>query len=135
VCLAVRAAPVVLTVARSEREGQLRQQVAREALAGRGLGADFDLLVGSEIRAVVLHVARWRACPLVILERQGCPSWWRWLRGGTTEWFLNRTEAQAFLAIPATAAALKSPAVVLQRSEPAARETSVPAAGLAQQVV
>jgi hypothetical protein len=103
-CRSFRAAPVVLTVARSERAGQLRQHAVRAALAVHGLDADFDLVIGSEARAAAVSVARWRRCQLIVMERPGSPPWWRWPRATTMEWFMNQVESPAVLAISAVGA-------------------------------
>jgi hypothetical protein len=120
---------IVLTVARTERAARLRQATARETLAGAGLDADFDFLVGAEVRGAVASIARWRRCQLVVMRRQDCPPWWRWLRDPHAEWMMNLTESLSFLSLPGTAASvLPAPTPVVA---PAPREPSfapVPAA-------
>jgi hypothetical protein len=99
-CRSFRAAPVVLTVARSERAAQLRQHAARAALAEHGLDADFDFVIGSDVHTAVVSVARWRRCQLIVMERHDSPPWWRWLRATSAEWFMDLVEAPTFLAMP-----------------------------------
>lgn len=98
-CAELGARAVVLTVARSERLALQQQQAAREALACCALRADFDLLVGTDVRAAVAHVARWRGCRLVLMQQQDTPAWWRWLRGGTAERLLDLTHTISVLAL------------------------------------
>jgi hypothetical protein len=66
------------------------------------LAADFDFLVGAEARTAVAGVARWRRCQLVIVKRQDCASWWRWLRGSRTDWIMSLMGSFSFLSLPGT---------------------------------
>jgi nucleotide-binding universal stress UspA family protein len=99
-CRACRTSLVVLTVARSERAAQIRQQTAIEALSGCGVEVDFDLVVGSEVRTAVAHVARWRRCQLVVMRRHQGRAWWRWLRGRPTELVMEVANSLSFLTLP-----------------------------------
>jgi hypothetical protein len=63
-CAAFQASLVVLTVARSERKAQRRQQSVREALAGQDVAVDFDFVAGAETALAVAQVALWRRCQL-----------------------------------------------------------------------
>lgn len=94
------AAPVVLTVARSERAARSRQQLIRRALGCCDLTVDIDFVVGSEVRAAVAHVARWRRSQLVVMEQQSAPGWWRWLRGNPMERLMDGLDSLAFLSLP-----------------------------------
>ncbi len=114
------ARPVVLTVARSERTAQVREQAARAALAGAGPGCDFDRVVGAEVRDAVARVARWRRCHAVILEHPAARPWWRWWRSGTLEVLLDVVEPFALLALPEAGAL--APAPVGSPPPPAPRE-------------
>jgi hypothetical protein len=67
-CAAFQASLVVLTVARSERNAQRRQQSVREALAGEDVAVDFDFVAGAETASAVAQVALWRRCQLVACE-------------------------------------------------------------------
>jgi len=100
VCRLLGVRPVVLTVGRSERVARLQEQRARRTLGGNGIEGEFDYLVGPEIGAAVAGVARWRRCPLVMIEHEVDLSWWRWLRGRPSEELLKITDNLAFLALP-----------------------------------
>ncbi len=99
-CQALGAEPVVLTVGRSEGEAWCRQQAAEAVFAGRRLAADFDLLVGCDVRTAVAAVARWRHCSHVFVERRGTGPWLRWLRGDTLGRLLGLSDSLALLALP-----------------------------------
>jgi K+-sensing histidine kinase KdpD len=100
ICRAFEVVPVVLTLARSEREAELRQRLAEERLAAHTLPADFDYLVGRDPGPVVADVARWRRCSHVFVERPR-PSFWRgWLHDSLLEQLLVRSETSAVLALP-----------------------------------
>jgi hypothetical protein len=121
-CRRLRLKAVVLTVARSERHGRLRQENLQKALAaGPETDCDWDLLIGEEIRRAVSHVARWRRCQLVMAERPAAPPWWRWWHGGFAEKLVGLAGELSCLALPGTAAhgALEAPG--LSRTESAPR--------------
>jgi nucleotide-binding universal stress UspA family protein len=99
-CRWVRAEPVVLTVARTEREGRRLQQPARAAFADHGQVANFDLLIGAEVAEAAARVARWRQCQLLVMGRYGRPSWARWFGGSTTESLIALADSLAVLTIP-----------------------------------
>jgi hypothetical protein len=96
---------VVLTIAVSERQARHDEQLARETLTGLGLSCDFDFVAGSDVRAAVAGVARWRRCQLVVVNRDGEASWWRWLRSSTFERLIKLTERLAYLSFTPAAAA------------------------------
>ena len=100
VCRAFQVAPVVLTLAGSEREARLRRRLAEETFAARGQPADFDFIAGCDVRTAVACVARWRRCSHVFVERPNGPSWWRRLCGDTLEDLLGVTAALTLLALP-----------------------------------
>lgn len=108
-CRQLEVEVIVLTVERSERVARRRQDEARELLAGQGLSASFDSLIGAEVRAAVACVARWRHCQLVVLPRAGSPSWWRWLRRASDDWVMNATEFASFLSLRGDAALATPP--------------------------
>jgi hypothetical protein len=91
---------VVLTVAHTEKEARLRQQSAQSRLTNSGLPAEFDAVIGSEVRGAVVGVARWRRCQLVVMSRHVSRPWWRWLRNSNPDWFLGLTQPLAFLSLP-----------------------------------
>jgi K+-sensing histidine kinase KdpD len=99
-CRSLQARPVVLTVARTESEAERRQVLAEEAFAARRLHADFDFVVGLDVRTAVASVARWRRCSHVFMERQHAPSWWPWRRGDTITQLLGLTGSLTLLALP-----------------------------------
>ncbi|HEV3257939.1 MAG TPA: hypothetical protein VG013_13720 [Gemmataceae bacterium] len=99
-CRCFQAKAVVLTVADSERTARLRQGAAREMLAGCGLDADFDLVVGAEVGDAVANVARWRRCQLVVMERHNSQAWRRWPGHPRTETLIDLTQDLTFLALP-----------------------------------
>jgi hypothetical protein len=109
-CQAFDVTPVVLTVARTEREARLRQDLAEERFATRRRPADFDFIVGCEVRTAVAWAARWRRCSHVVLERESAPPWWPRLRGDTLQRLLGLSDALTVLALPGAGQALRPPA-------------------------
>jgi nucleotide-binding universal stress UspA family protein len=99
-CRYVRATPVVLTVAGTQREAQRLQQPARAAFAEHGQRGNFDLSIGPEVAEAAAHVARWRQCQLVIMGRYGRPQWTRWFGGSTTDSLISLADSLAVLTIP-----------------------------------
>lgn len=108
-CVRLRVKPVILTVARSERMAQLRQAALQELLSGWNWDCDFDLLVGGEVRLAVTHVARWRRCQVIMMERQAAPPWWRWWHGSSAEKFMGSQEEYSFLTLPGSGLLASSP--------------------------
>ena len=82
-CRDLEAPLVVLSLAGSEREAWQQQRSAEATLVSYQYPADFDCLVGGDLRSAVVRVAGWRRCTHVILERRNAPSWWRWLAGSS----------------------------------------------------
>jgi hypothetical protein len=119
-CRDLGAWPVVLTVARSERRARQRQQAAQEVLAGSGLGCDFDLIIGAEIRVAVGQVARWRRCQVIAMEHRSDPPWWRWWHGETAEKLMGLADTFALLTIPGAGALDPTPNP--RRTPPASRD-------------
>jgi hypothetical protein len=109
-CRHFQARPIILTVARSERRASLRQHFLQEVLADSGTECEFDMMVGGEVRLAVARIARWRRCPLVMMERQTAPPWWRWWQGGTAEDLLGLPNGFAFLALPGINVLVNAPA-------------------------
>ena len=99
-CRYVRSDPVILTVARTEREGNRLQRPARAAFAEHGQSGNFDLLIGADVAEGAARVARWRQCQLLVMGRYGRPPWMHWLGGSTTEELLDLTDSLAVLTIP-----------------------------------
>jgi hypothetical protein len=100
-CRAFAATPVVLTVARTEVEARRRQRSAEEAFAAALTPADFDIVVGCEVRAAVARVACWRRCSHVFLAKDNSSPWQRWLRGDGRRRLVGASDCLAFLALPA----------------------------------
>jgi nucleotide-binding universal stress UspA family protein len=112
-CRCARATPVVLTVARSQRQGTRLQQPARAAFADRGQDGDFDLFIGTEVAEAAVHVARWRHCQLLVMGRYGRPPWARWLGGSTTERLIRLADSLPVLSVPKRHS-LAAPAIDVQ---------------------
>jgi hypothetical protein len=100
VCHAFGTIPVVLTVARTEREARLRRRFAEERFGSRRQAADFDCIIGCDVRTAVAWVARWRRCSHIFVERDSAPPWWRWLRGDTLQRLFGLADGLTFLALP-----------------------------------
>jgi hypothetical protein len=79
ICLAFQVDPIVLTLARSEKEARIRRQFAEETLTAHGMAADFDCFVGCDLCTGVALEARWRRCSHVFMERDNVRPWFRWL--------------------------------------------------------
>jgi nucleotide-binding universal stress UspA family protein len=99
-CRCVRATPVVLTVARSQREGYRLQQPARAAFAEQGQCGNFDLVIGADVAEAAARVARWRQCQLLVMGRYGRLRWTHWLDGSTTDRLIGLADSLAILTIP-----------------------------------
>jgi hypothetical protein len=99
-CQVFRANPVILTVARTEKQARQGQLAAERACYVHRLAAHLDYVVGVDIRAAVASIARWRRCSHVFLERRQARPWWRWLRGDTLEGLLGLSNSLTFLALP-----------------------------------
>jgi hypothetical protein len=87
---------VILTLAHSQRAGQLRQEEVRERLDGMDCEVDFDLLVSHDVRAI-RNVAGWRQCSLMVLQRAPQSLWGR-LWGDPIEDILNMSGLPPMLA-------------------------------------
>jgi hypothetical protein len=100
-CRALEASPVILTVARSERWALRRQREAQDVLVRVGVHADFDFIVRCETRSAVVSVARWRRCSFLVMERESVAPWWRWFRGGGSDWIADLTDSLTIMTLPA----------------------------------
>jgi hypothetical protein len=98
ICRAWQATPVVLTVAGSSREIQVRQQFAEEAFARLGMAAYFDSIVGSDAPRVAIRVAGWRRCSHVCMQKRKSTGWWGRLRGDA-QWETRGLSALTFLSL------------------------------------
>ena len=99
-CRLVRGNPVILTVARTERQARRGQLVAERACYANQVAAHLDYVAGVDVRAAVASIARWRRCSHVVLEQPQSAPWWRRLRGDTLERLLGLTDSLTFLALP-----------------------------------
>jgi K+-sensing histidine kinase KdpD len=96
-CRALRVPAVVLTAARTEKGRATYEQIAQERCAAQGVAADFDSLVGGDVRLAIAQATRWRRCSHVIVERHGRP-WWRRFHADTLEHLLGTTHDLCILA-------------------------------------
>jgi hypothetical protein len=122
-CRAFGAAAVVLTVARTEREAQLRQHLAEDTFARHQLAADYDSVVGCDLPAAVAGVSRWRRCSHVFMESGEPGPWWRRLWRGPLASLLGLAASVAVLALPGTP--LPIPATA-DPGPPVSQQTTVP---------
>jgi hypothetical protein len=99
-CRVVGGSPVILTVARTERQARRRQLVAERACYANRMAAHLDYVAGVDVPAAVASIARWRRCSHVVLEQRQAVPWWRRLRGDTLERLLGSTDSLTFLALP-----------------------------------
>jgi hypothetical protein len=100
VCQAFEVTPVVLTVAPSRREAEVRQDFAERAFHAHRLGADFDLMVGYDAPTAAAAAARWRRCSHVFLQRLGTHTWWPWRRVDDLRSLLDRSDTLGLLCVP-----------------------------------
>jgi hypothetical protein len=119
-CRSLGANPVILTVARSTRAANRRQQTAVDLLGSSGLSCDFDIVIGADVYAAVSHVGRWRRCQGIVVARQAAPPWWRWWHSPTTDKVIGLADAFSLLALPG--AGLLTPAPTPSCTPPASRE-------------
>src|SRR5262249_15935928 len=101
-CTSIQATPIVLTVARSDREAQAMQDRAHKIRSYQGSMPDFDCLIGSEVRLAVANVTRWRRCQLLVMGRSVSKPWWRWLRDRRQEWFMEMNPSSGLLTLLGT---------------------------------
>jgi hypothetical protein len=127
VCRAFECAPVVLTVARSERAARRHRGAAERALSAEGVAGEFDLVVGCEVRAAVALAAQCRRCTHVFVEKPHAPSWWRWLRGDLFERLLGLGNDLSFLALPGAGAPLPPAAPAVGKATMTADEPQLSA--------
>ena len=99
-CRTLATPPVVLTIARTERQAVERQGLAREVFHNQRLEVDFDLIAGCHVRTGVAWAAQARGCSRVIVERENCSPWRRWLRGDPTWSLLGLAHKLSIVALP-----------------------------------
>jgi K+-sensing histidine kinase KdpD len=99
-CRWLAAELIVLTMARTERAARRSRLAVEAALAEQGLDAEVDSVVGGDAVESVAHVARWRRCPLVVMERQEISLWRRWLGRSPAEDALRAVHDFSLLLLP-----------------------------------
>jgi hypothetical protein len=102
VCQTLRNAPVVLTVAGSERQAIIRERFIAESFAQRGLTADFDFVTGCDVQTAVARAAQWRRCSHVFVERRAVSPWRRWLFGDIMSDLKGLPDSLTLVAVPGT---------------------------------
>jgi hypothetical protein len=103
VCRRFEVRPIILTVAASESEARERQLLADQVMCECDCPADFDYVVGEEVRSAVASVARWRRCSHVFVEKRYAryaASWWRWPWKNTVERLLDLSSSVAVVSLP-----------------------------------
>jgi K+-sensing histidine kinase KdpD len=101
ICGWLAAELIVLTVARTERAAQRSRLEVEAVLAEQDREAEVDSVVGADALESVAHVARWRRCPLVVMERQEISLWRRWLGRNNADDALKRAHGFSLLLLPA----------------------------------
>jgi hypothetical protein len=102
ICQTHRIAPVVLTVAGSERQARIRERFMADAFAQRGLIADFDFVTGWDVPTAVARAAQWRRCSHVFVERRAISLWQRWLFGDIMGELSGLSDSLTLVAVPET---------------------------------
>jgi hypothetical protein len=101
-CQQLAVAPVVLTMASSERQALAEQAIVETKLAQYHLSGDLDYMVGCDVATAVSVVARWRHCSHVFVERPRAAAWWGWLRPDPLEQLLRTSSLVSTLVLPAS---------------------------------
>jgi hypothetical protein len=99
-CQALEVYPVILIVAKTEREANLGRGYAEGICNFFRLQADFDFVFGCDLRSAVKRVALWRSCSHVIIERQNAVSWWQRRNGDLLDQLRRLSESLTILALP-----------------------------------
>ena len=108
-CGHLRAVPIVLTLAHSERAAILRREAICAALKDWGVEARLDFIVGARIGSAVTSVVRWRRCQLILTQAPARASWWHWRRQGKPWWPTSVPDSLGFLSLADTPAATDAP--------------------------
>lgn len=92
-CRRMGAAPVILTLARTEHAAHEAERMARDSLGAEQADVLFDCLIGLRMRTAVGRIAHWRRCQLVVLNKPRERPWWRRLQQPSLKelasWFPN----------------------------------------------
>jgi hypothetical protein len=115
-CRLFQAAPVILTVARTESKARQGQRIAEEACLVHRIPAHLDYVVGLDVRLAVASIARWRRCSHVFLARRQAIPWWSWMRGDTLKELLDSADSLTFLALPESGFRLRAGAAPSQEN-------------------
>jgi hypothetical protein len=99
-CQALDVRPVVLIAAKTEREARRRQGFVEGFCNSFGLAADFDFVVGCDPCAAASHVASWRRCSHLILERPLAASWRQRHSGPGPNAFRGLPDSVSVLTLP-----------------------------------
>jgi hypothetical protein len=100
ICQALEIHPIILIVAKSESEARLRQGYAGGVCNSFRLLADFDFVVGSDLRSAVGRVASWRNCSHLIIEHRISASWWNRSATVGVDLFRGLLDSLSLLALP-----------------------------------
>ena len=103
-CQTLEIQPVILIVAKTEREASRRRGYAEGVCNSFRLQADFDFVVGCDLRSAVKRVATWRSCSHLIIERQNAVSWWQRDNGDLLDQLRGLSESLTILALPQSVA-------------------------------
>lgn len=99
-CQALETQPIILVLARTERETQMRRAYVESVCQSFQLRADIDSVFGCDARSAVARVASWRGCSHFIVERRPGRSWWTGSRGNGLEPFRSVSDSLSLLALP-----------------------------------
>jgi K+-sensing histidine kinase KdpD len=108
-CHALGARPIVLTIARSERDAIIRGRALQKSLAAQGLSSEFDQFVGPGPAPAVLRIAAWRRCQVIVLRQPAQRGWWPWGRADLVNQLTAERSSVAFLVLPEEGRRLSHP--------------------------
>ena len=104
ICQALETTPIILILANSEREAQLKQGFVEGTCNWLGLEADLDTIVHHDLAQVVVRVASWRSCSHLITARQTDPSRGEGAHRNLVEQFRDLCSPVSVLTLPEAAA-------------------------------
>jgi hypothetical protein len=99
-CNALEVHPIILVVAKSERDAQVQQGYAEGVCNSFQLLADVDFVVGCDVRSAVSRVASWRSCSHLIIERRIEAAARHRFHGDAIDRFRGLTDSLSLLALP-----------------------------------
>jgi len=112
ICRLFGVTPVILTLAGNELKARQGQRIAEEACLHHQIPALLDYVVGMDLRAAVLSIARWRRCSHVFMPRRHSIPWWRWPRRDILKLLLESDSSLSFLVLPESG--IHTPEITLQ---------------------